>query len=160
MQIFPLAQIFWAVKQDTATLFANAGGDTEIPEVALAPQKRIAETGEQGIDGRLNHRSFPFGPGAKLRIVRSGQALDFAKIAVTIAQRGEFGTNGFHSGVEKSCGAMVVDGAACEAAISIVPAGRGSERDRQMLPMNHVGANGVGPVHFPPNGGARGVLEK
>src|SRR5882762_312781 len=98
MQIFPLAQIFRTVEQNAAALFANTGGDTEIPEVTFAPQKRIAETGEQWISGRLDYRSFPFGPGAEFRIGGSGQALDFAQIAVTIAERGEFGSNGFHSG--------------------------------------------------------------
>src|SRR5258707_15854388 len=49
MQIFPPAQIPRTVKQHFASLLTDTGSDSEIPEVAIAPYKRIAESSQLGI---------------------------------------------------------------------------------------------------------------
>ena len=56
--------------------------------------------------------------------------------------------------------AVVDDGAAGEAAVGVGAAGGGRERDGEMRPVQHVGADGVGPVHVSPDGGVGVVLEK
>ncbi len=160
MQIFPLAQIGRTVEEHASALLAYAGANAEIPEVAVTPEKRITKTGEQRIGGRLDDRRFPFGPGAQISIAGSGEALNFAKIAVTIAQRGQLGSAFFHAGVDERCGAVIVDRASGEAAVSVIPARSRSESNWEMLPMNHVGADGVRPMHVAPDRGVRVVLEK
>lgn len=52
------------------------------------------------------------------------------------------------------------DGAAGEAAVGVRATGSGSEGDREMLPVEHVWADGVSPMHVPPDGGIGIVLEE
>src|SRR5438445_15839 len=94
MQILPLPQIFRAVQQNASTLLANSGTNTEIPDVAIPPKKRIAKTSEQGIRRRFDDGIFPFGPSAKLRVGGGGQALHFAEGMRAIAQGGRFRRGG------------------------------------------------------------------
>ena len=124
MQVFPLPQIFRTVEQNAPTLLANTGTDTEIPDVAIPPKKRIAKTGEQRISGRFDDWIFPFGPSAKLRVGRGGQALHFAEGMRAIAQRGHFRRGGFDSSVDDACGPTIIDRASREASVGISPAKR------------------------------------
>ncbi len=84
----------------------------------------------------------------------------FAKIVVAVAEGGAVFENFFNACVENGGGAVVIYGAPGEAAIGVVPAGSGRERDRQVAPVNHVWAYGVGPVHVSPDGGTGVVLEE
>src|SRR5580700_9243749 len=79
---------------------------------------------------------------------------------MAVAERGAVGGDGFYTGVDDGGGAVVVDGAAGEAAVRIVAAGSGSERDGFVLPVNHVVGDGVIPVHVAPDGGVGIVLEE
>ena len=55
---------------------------------------------------------------------------------------------------------MIVDRAAGETAVGVVPAGSGGESYGEVAPVNHVFAYGVGPVHVAPDCGVGVVLEK
>jgi hypothetical protein len=86
--------------------------------------------------------------------------LDFAEIVIAVAERGAIGRNCFYAGVQNCCDTFVVDSAAGEAAVGVIPARSGSESDGQMAPMNHVVTDGVIPMHVAPDGGVGIVLEK
>src|SRR5580704_9608335 len=72
---------------------------------------------------------------------------------MAVAERGAVGGDGFYTGVDAG-------GGAGEAAVRIVAAGSGSERDGFVLPVNHVVGDGVIPVHVAPDGGVGIVLEE
>src|SRR5882724_111917 len=158
MEIFPFAQIFRTIQKYSATLLELSGSDPEIGSRSVLPQERIAKAGELRIIRWLNHRLFPFVPSTKLRIGRRGEALHFAEIVIAVAERGAFRRSSFHTRVQDRGGSVVVDGAAGEAAVGIVPARSGSKRDGHVAPVNHVFADGVIPVHVAPNRGVRVVL--
>ena len=160
MERLPLAQISGAVEKDAAAFFEMARGYAQDPIITLPPQKWVAKSREGGIIRRLDYWLFPFGPGAQLRIGGSCQALHFAKIVVAVAEGGAIGGCAFYAGVENGGGAAVVDGASGEAAVGVVPTWSGCEGDWKMTPVNHVFADGVSPVHVPPNGGVGVVLVK
>src|SRR5882724_9654370 len=140
------------VEQNAAANFELSGSDAEIPQfcIFVVPKKWIAEASEFGIVGRLDDWIFPFVPSAQLRIGRRGKALCFAKIAVTVAKRGAFERRFLNSSVENCGGAVVVDGAAGEAAVGVGPAGRGGKSDRQVAPVSHVLAGATCRSLWPP----------
>ena len=124
------------------------------------PKKWIAEASEFLIIWWLEDGIFPFVPGAQLRIGGRSKALRLAEIVVTVAERGSFERGFLHACIENSCGAVVVDGAAGEAAVGVGPVRSGRERDGHVPPVNHVLADGVIPMHVAPDGGVGVVLEK
>src|SRR2546427_3137118 len=160
MQMLPLPQIFRAVEQNASTLVANSGTNTEIPDLAIPPKKRIAKTGERGIRRRFDDWIFPFGPGAKLRVGGGGQALHFAEGMRAVAQGGRFRRGGFDSSVDDACGTTIIDSTSCEASVCVSPAGRRRKCNWKMAPVNHVRTYCVRPVHVAPHSCIRVVLEK
>ena len=99
-------------------------------------------------------------PGANAGFAAGGEALRFEEIVFAVAQSGFGGRDALDSGVKNGGRAVVDDGAAGEAAVGVGAAGGGRERDGEMRPVKHVGADGVGPVHVSPDGGVGVVLEK
>jgi hypothetical protein len=169
VEIFPVAKISGFVEQDASTFFRLAGGYAAIPGASVrfggggcwdAKQEWIAEAGEIGILRRLDDGPGEFLPAEEIWVLAGGKALRLAKIMMAIAKRGAIGGNGFDSGVNDGGGVVVVDGAAGETAVGIVAAGSRSERDWLVLPVNHVVAHGVIPVHVAPDGGVGIVLEE
>src|SRR5580704_16104953 len=79
---------------------------------------------------------------------------------MAVTECGAVGGDGFYTGIDDGGGAVVIDGAAGEAAVRVVAAGSWSERDGFVLPVNHVVADGVIPVHVAPDGGVGIVLKE
>jgi len=79
---------------------------------------------------------------------------------VAVAESGFGDGDRLDAGVEEVRCVVVDDGAAGKAALGVGTAGSGGERYRKALPVHHVGANGVDPVHVSPDGGMRVVLMK
>jgi len=157
---FPAAEIGRAVEKDPSTSGALSGADAHVPDVVFAPEARIAEAGEFGIARRKKYRSGVFSPGAEIEITRGGQALGFKEIVAAVAKSRFGGRDGLDAGVEKRSGAFMDHSAAREAAVRVGAAGCGRKGDREVAPVEHVRADGMGPVHVAPNGGARIVLEE
>jgi hypothetical protein len=160
MNVLPFSQVRRTIEQNATALFANTRADAQIPEVTVAPEKWIAESGKRRVSRGFDNRSVPFNPGAELRLGRSGEALHFAEVLRSVAKRGEFGRDGFYSRVDEGWGPAIDYGTAGEASVGVVPSGRGSKCNRHVAPVNHVRAHSVGPVHVAPNGRAWIVLEK
>ncbi len=160
MQILPPTQIFRSIQANVASFLANAGGDAQIPRIAVAPKKWIAETGNSRILRRLDDRGFPFRPRPQLRIARRSKANRFTKIVNAVAQRSPLRCHRLHAGVKDGRDAVVLHGAAGEAAIRIIPSPCRRKRNRQMPPVNHVVAHRMRPMHIAPNRRVRVVLEK
>src|SRR6266446_5959307 len=131
-----------------------------MPIFIFAPKKRIAESRQTRVFGRLEHGLIPFGPGEKLRIARSSKALYLAKVVDAVAESRLFRGGGLHTCIENRRGAAIVHRASGETPIGVVPAGSRSKRNRQMAPVNHVLAHRVSPVHVAPDRGVWVVLEK
>src|ERR1700733_8727546 len=112
MQILPLTQILRSIQTNVASFLAKAGGDPQIPGIAVAPKKRIAETGNSWILRRLDDRGFPFGPRPQLRIARRSEANCFTKIVNAVAQRGPLRRHSLHASVKDGRDAVVIHGAA------------------------------------------------
>ena len=157
---FPLAQIFRAVEKDTAAFFVVAAGYAEEPLLFVAEEEGVTEAGDGGVAGWFDDWLRMFFPGEQLWVFGSGEALCLAEIAVAVAEGGLVWRDRFYAGVKDCCGAVVVDGAAGEAAFGVEAVGSWCQGDGEMAPVDHVVADGVGPVHVAPDGGARVVLEK
>ena len=97
-------------------------------------------------------------PGAESVVGGDGEALGFAEVIVAVGERGFGWGDGLDAGIDDGRGSVVEDGGAGEAAVGVGTAGGGCEGDGKALPVNHVGAGGVGPVHVAPDGGVRVVL--
>src|SRR5579862_673512 len=123
-------------------------------------EEGIAETGEIGVLRRLDDGFGKFFPGEEIWIFARGEELGLAEIVVAVAESGAISGDGFNAGVDDGGGSVVVDGTAGEAAVGVVAVGSGSEGYRFVLPVNHVVADGVIPVHVAPNGGVGIVLEE
>ena len=123
-------------------------------------EERIAEAGEILVLRRLDDGLGEFFPGEEIWVFAGGEELCLAEIVMAVAECGAVGGDGFDAGIDDGGGAVVVDGAAGEAAVGVVAAGSGSERDWEMAPVNHVVADGVIPVHVAPDGGVGIVLEE
>ena len=160
MEVSPLTEIGRRIKKDGATFAANARTYDQHPAVGFAPEAWIAEssdfkTGRRSCDDRLRELF----PGTQVFIRGNGEALRFLPgVDSVLERRIGLGLGRLHSGVDH-CGLAVIEhGAAAEDAILIGPAGSGGERDGLVLPVNHVVAGGVRPVHVAPDGGLRVVL--
>jgi hypothetical protein len=91
--------------------------------------------------------------------LRRCQALRLAPGVHTVFESG-FGIRGrrLYARIDDRGGAVVKDGTSAENSILVGASRSGRERDRFMMPVNHVIAGGVRPVHVAPDGGLRIVL--
>src|SRR5438552_2063392 len=70
-------------------------------------------------------------------------------------QRGFCGRRVLDAGIDECWLAIEYDGRSAETTFAVCASGCGSERDRLMFPVDHVGADGMAPVHVTPHGGMR-----
>ena len=161
MEISPAPQIGRAVKQDGAALAPHAGAEREHPIAAFAPNARIPETGHRESWRRIgNNRLRSLAPDTQAA-VGNGQALHLAPGVQAIAQSCFASIAGWlDTRVNHGWLSAVENGAAAEDPIAIVAARSRRECDRFMVPVDHVRARSMGPMHRSPERAARVVLEK
>ncbi len=163
MQVLPLAQVGGFVEQHVAADAAPAGGDDHVPGsfLLLTPGRWIAEAGDLHAGWRRGDDGLgQLAPVEERVIFGDGEALRLAEIAVAVAECGLIGRHLAHAGVEQGRFAIGDDGGAGEAAILVGAAGSGGERDGLAAPADHIGRDGVRPVHVSPDGGVRVVLKE
>ena len=80
--------------------------------------------------------------------------MGFAERVLAVNERGVAFGHGANSGVDGGAGVPVCDAAAGEYAVLIRASGSGCKCDRQVTPVDHVGRDGVSPMHVAPNGGS------
>lgn len=160
MKIFPLAKIRGAIEKNVAANALLARTDTHVPSGTSAPKKGIAKASQFRIVGRKKNGGRKFVPSFEKRMLRSGEALGFTKIVSAVAQSGFGGRCRFYAGIEKRGGAAIFYSAAGKTAILIGAAGSRGKSDGHVFPVDHVGADSVGPVHVSPNGSTGIVLKK
>jgi hypothetical protein len=102
-----LAQVLRAVEKHAAALLEETRADTEIPIFTFAPKKRIAESRQTRVLGRLKHGLIPFVPGKKLRMVGGSKALYLAKVVDTVAESRLSRSDLLHTRVENCSGAVI-----------------------------------------------------
>ncbi len=156
MEIFPFAQVLGAVEEHAAALAALPGSHAEVPAVGFLPRTRIAEAGHLHARRRRgNHGRFELLPAQQAVVFGGGEHLRLAQLVVAVAN-GHLGRRRvLDPGIDKGWDAVVDDGRPAEAAFAVGSAGRGSQRNGLMVPVDHVGADGVAPVHVAPHRGVR-----
>ena len=143
----PVAQAAAAIEQHLSAVVAIAGADDHPPLAVLAPDFRIAKVHDP-LRGQ-QHRALLFEVNA---VPAGGQALHFAdRAVVALAVEPDV------AGVDKRQHAVVVHRATGEAAVAIFFAAR-RQRNRPVLPVDHIVAGGVAPVHWAPVGAVGVVL--
>ncbi len=97
-------------------------------------------------------------PGAEAGVGGGGEELGLAEGVGAVREGGLVVRDALDAGVDDGGDPVVEDGRPSEDAFGVGAAGRGGDSDRKALPADHVGRDGVGPVHVSPVGGVGVVL--
>src|ERR1700680_1191921 len=153
MQVRPVAQIGRAVEKDGAALVPDAGAKNEHPVISFPPDSGIAEASHHDSRRRsCDHRFGALLPSAQAVVLRDSETLHFTPRVHAVAQSGfAVGSRRSDAGVNHRWLALVDDGAAAENAVAVRAAGSGGKSNRFVMPVNHVGAGGMRPIHVAPD---------
>ena len=88
---------------------------------------------------------------SKLVVFGGGEHLRLAQFVVAVVQCCLGGRRILHAGVDNRGLAVEDHRRSAEAAFAVGPAGRGRKRDRLVMPVHHVRADGVSPMHVAPH---------
>src|ERR1700676_1620025 len=160
MQIGPATQVGRTVEKDDAAFVADAGAENQHPVSSFSPEAGITEAG----DGKSRRRSCDHGfgkllPGAQVIVLRASQALHFTPGVYAVAQRGfGLGCGGRHPRVDHSWFSMVEHSAPTENAVAVGSIRSRGYGDPFVLPVDHVEAGSMRPIHVAPDWSLRIVL--
>ena len=136
MQIVPMHQVNRAIQQDRSPYSLDAGTHQQVPILSLSPHERVAEMAACA--------GLQFGRRAYDDWI-PGVVVPRQQILVTGRQTDDLGMN---AAVQQCRSAVIVDGAARPAPVSIGSSRGRRQGDRQIGLMNQVGANSVTPVNM------------
>ena len=161
VEVLPFVEVGGLIEQYAAADVSFARADGHVVVIAVLPCGGIAEAGDDHAGGRQGDDGLgELGPVDELRVVGEGEALRLLD-GVGVAHDG-----GVFAGAEFCAGVDLIDARADlerrtgEAAEGVGAVGRGGEGDGEVLPVEHVGADGVVPAHVSPGGGEGVVLKE
>ena len=162
MPIRPMMQIVRLIQQDRPAFAPDTRAQREQPLPAFPPHPRISKTGDRQMLRRpRNHGFRQLPPGTKVGIGRCCQALHLAPLMLAVVES-DFRWRRWRQNarVNQVRRIAVEHRTAAEHAITIVSTGRGRKRNRFMLPVDHVRADRMRPMHRSPERTVGVVLKK
>src|ERR1700744_1964342 len=130
----------------------NTGTDTHVPRIGFLPQARIAESRYfHSRRRRVEHWPLQLVPCAQVRMAGCRETLRFTESMLAIAQRCITCCGALYPCIEHGRDALEIHRTTAETTILIGTSLRRRQRNGHMLPMHHVRAGCVRPVHITPD---------